>query len=183
MASGVTRVIERCDNAVESEYLDLSECELMNMPDAVFHLMRNTVIRGCNLSHNVITKIPAKLPLKFSIITELNLSHNRLGKLPDELKELHSLEKLNISHNAFLSMPNAIYQLAQLKELNAEKNFIEDVDLNRLKGQQTLESVDLRENPLIRQIRSSLEGITSVRILVSPIVTEEWELIPGGEES
>lgn len=67
--------------------------------------------------------------------------------------------------------------------LNYEISNYLDVDLNRLKGQQTLESVDLRENPLIRQIRSSLEGITSVRILVSPIVTEEWELIPGGEES
>jgi hypothetical protein len=41
----------------------------MQMPDAVFHLMRNTSLVTCNLSNNVITKIPPKLPLNFSLIT------------------------------------------------------------------------------------------------------------------
>jgi len=48
---------------------DLSECQLMQVPDAVYHLLRNTTLTSCNLASNVISKIPAKFPSKFSYIT------------------------------------------------------------------------------------------------------------------
>jgi hypothetical protein len=41
----------------------------MQVPDAVYHLMRHTALKGCNLSSNVITKIPPKFAVKFSLIT------------------------------------------------------------------------------------------------------------------
>lgn len=50
-------------------FLDLSECQLMQIPDAVYHLMRHTELKRCDLSGNVITKIPAKFAVKFSLIT------------------------------------------------------------------------------------------------------------------
>lgn len=49
--------------------LDLSECQLMQIPDAVYHLMRHTELKRCDLSGNVITKIPPKFAVKFSLIT------------------------------------------------------------------------------------------------------------------
>lgn len=54
-------------------FSDLSECQLMQVPDAVYHLMRNTELKGCNLSSNVITKIPPKFAVKFSLITGTNV--------------------------------------------------------------------------------------------------------------
>ena len=48
---------------------DLSDCQLMQVPDAVYYMMRNTTLVSCNLSSNVITKIPPKFPAKFSLIT------------------------------------------------------------------------------------------------------------------
>lgn len=48
---------------------DLSECQLMQVPDAVYHLMRHTELKSCDLSGNVITKIPPKFTVKFSLIT------------------------------------------------------------------------------------------------------------------
>lgn len=48
---------------------DLSECQLMQVPDAVYHLMRHTELKRCDLSGNVITKIPPKFAFKFSLIT------------------------------------------------------------------------------------------------------------------
>lgn len=48
---------------------DLSECQLMQVPDAVYHLMRHTELKTCDLSGNVITKIPPKFATKFSLIT------------------------------------------------------------------------------------------------------------------
>lgn len=52
---------------------DLSQCELMQIPDAVYHLMRNTELQSCNLSGNVLKKVAPKFALKFSAIT---------GKIP-----------------------------------------------------------------------------------------------------
>lgn len=56
-------------NVVILLFADLSECQLMHVPDAVYHLMRNTELKSCDLSSNVIKKIPPKFALKFSLIT------------------------------------------------------------------------------------------------------------------
>lgn len=53
-------------------FTDLSDCQLMQVPDAVYHLMRHTDLNSCDLSNNVITKIPPKLAIKFSTITGKN---------------------------------------------------------------------------------------------------------------
>jgi len=44
----------------------------MQIPDAVYHLMRHTELKRCDLSGNVITKIPPKFAVKFSLITGKN---------------------------------------------------------------------------------------------------------------
>jgi len=41
----------------------------MQIPDAVYHLMRNTVLQTCDLSSNDITKIGPNLAKKFTEIT------------------------------------------------------------------------------------------------------------------
>ena len=48
---------------------DLSDCQLVTVPDAVYHLLRNTTLVSCNLASNVISKISPKFPSKFSYIT------------------------------------------------------------------------------------------------------------------
>ena len=45
---------------------DLSGCELVHVPDAVFLLMRTTTLTTCDLSFNLLRRIPAKLPNKFT---------------------------------------------------------------------------------------------------------------------
>lgn len=58
---------------------DLSECSLIQVPDAVYHLMRHTEVKSCDLSGNAITKISPKFAAKFSVITgELKLD-NRMN--------------------------------------------------------------------------------------------------------
>jgi hypothetical protein len=54
----------------------------MQVPDAVYHLMRHTTLKGCNLSSNVITKLPPKFAVKFSLITGLGNSISLGGKGP-----------------------------------------------------------------------------------------------------
>lgn len=91
MAYQVTEIVRRCQDANENDKLglatlktskvakltnfllclisDLSECSLMSVPDAVYHLMRNTELKSCDLSGNVISKISPKFAAKFSLIT------------------------------------------------------------------------------------------------------------------
>ncbi|XP_023246543.1 leucine-rich repeat-containing protein 40-like [Copidosoma floridanum] len=172
----IIRVVSRCEEAQDNCNLDLSECQLMQVPDAVYHLMRHTELKSCDLSGNVITKIPPKFAVKFSLITELNLSHNQMSKLPEELSELQALERLDISHNAFIDLPTVTCRIPQLKRLLANNNSIIEIDVEMLRHAPTLEFVDLKENPLPARTHDSLQDLAvRLRIELSPRQREEWE--------
>ncbi|CAG9809056.1 unnamed protein product [Chironomus riparius] len=174
---GIIRVVSRCEDAKENNNLDLSECSLIQVPDAVFHLMRHTELKSCDLSGNVITKIPPKFAVKFNLITELNLSHNQMAKLPDELSDLASLESLDISHNSFLSLPSVIFKMKKLKKLNANTNKIIEIDFDLLDYQNNaLELVDLRWNPLTGICYDIIKTAkVNFKIEISDRQKEEWE--------
>lgn len=173
----IIKVVNRCNDAQEDANLDLSECQLMQVPDAVYHLMRNTELKGCNLSGNVITKIPPKFAVKFSFLSNLNLSNNQMSKLPDELADLAALERLDISHNAFIALPHAVYKMPKLIKLNASHNHIVEIEVDRLETTDSLEEVDLQENPLSIPNRNALQVLSRPRIILSIQETEEedWD--------
>ncbi|XP_063974210.1 leucine-rich repeat-containing protein 40 isoform X1 [Diachasmimorpha longicaudata] len=172
----IIRVVSRCEEAQDNCNLDLSECQLMQVPDAVYHLMRHTELKSCDLSGNVITKIPPKFAVKFSLITELNLSHNQMSKLPEELAELQELERLDISHNTFIALPPVTCRIPQLKRLLANNNSIIDVDVERLKRAPALEYVDLRENTIPPKIHDLLVvNLGKLKIELTPRQVEDWE--------
>ncbi|CRL08054.1 CLUMA_CG020980, isoform A [Clunio marinus] len=177
MAYQVTEVVKRCQNANESLILDLSECSLIQVPDAVYHLMRHTELKSCDLSGNVITKISPKFAVKFNLITELNLSQNQMAKLPDELSDLNYLETLDISCNSFLSLPTVVFKLKNLKKLIAHTNKIIEIDFDLLDvNNNSLESVDLRFNPLTGICYDILkEAKVNFKIELSERMKEDWE--------
>ncbi|XP_046984788.1 leucine-rich repeat-containing protein 20-like [Schistocerca americana] len=171
----IIRVVGRCTEAQENNNLDLSECQLMQVPDAVYHLMRHTALKGCNLSSNVITKLPPKFAVKFSLITDLNLARNQMSRLPDELADLNELIHLDISHNSFTTLPHAVYKMPKLVKLSAHNNYIIDVEVERLQEAPSLQEVDLQNNPLSARTHTALEAVTSPHILVSVREVEDWE--------
>lgn len=175
LGKGVVKVVHRCDDAKENNVLDLSGCQLMQMPDAVFHLMRNTSLVTCNLSNNVITKIPPKLPLNFNLITELNLSANRMSTLPPEMVNCSQLQQVDISANSFAALPPVLFQLQALTTINASNNFIADVEVDEIENCCSLESLNLEENPLTAESHSKISNITNIRIRVTARQVEEWE--------
>ncbi|XP_067641106.1 leucine-rich repeat-containing protein 20 [Eurosta solidaginis] len=165
---GVIRVVGRCEDAKENNMLDLSDCQLVQIPDAVYHLMRNTQLKTCDLSSNVIKKIPPKFALKFSLITDLNLSHNQMTKLPDELADLNVLARLNISHNSFIVLPPVVFKMPKLRELDASHNAIIEIDTDEMITSDNLELVDLKHNPLGRTCHRKLKNAsTPFRIEIS----------------
>ncbi|XP_034118832.1 leucine-rich repeat-containing protein 20 isoform X2 [Drosophila sulfurigaster albostrigata] len=175
MAHLVVQVVERCENAAENAHLDLSQCELMQIPDAVYHLMRNTELKTCNFSGNVLKKVTPKFALKFSAITDLNLSHNQLSRLPDEFSSLSELTTLNISHNSFIVLPQVVFKLKKLANLDAQHNAIFEIDTEEAISSDCLAVVDLRNNPISKNCRDKLQDIkTSFRLELSEEVEDDW---------
>uniref|UniRef100_A0A0K8TRY2 Putative serine/threonine-protein kinase ddb g0278509-like isoform x1 n=1 Tax=Tabanus bromius TaxID=304241 RepID=A0A0K8TRY2_TABBR len=171
---GVIRVVERCEEAKENRKLDLSECELMQVPDAVYHLMRHTELKTCDLSFNVIKKIPPKFAVNFNFITDLDLSHNQISKLPDEWANLKSLQRLNISHNSFIALPSVVFKMPKLEQLHANNNGIIEIDTDQMIESENLELVDLRFNPLTRScFRKLVNAKVGFRIELSENSKEE----------
>ncbi|KAL4097077.1 hypothetical protein QTP88_021913 [Uroleucon formosanum] len=173
--NAVIRVVNRCNEAQESNNLDLSECQLMQIPDAIYLLMQNTQLVTCDLSNNVISKLPVKFTERFPTITELNLSHNQISKLPDQLSEMKNIKKLNISYNSFVELPEPIAQLRELTSLIANNNFIIDVNVRTLEScLKHLEEVDLKDNPLNTSTVDALEQELSFRVMFTPPTDEDW---------
>merc|ERR1711990_964032 len=139
------KVVHRCDDAKENNNLDLSDCQLQQVPDAIFMLMQNTSLVSCNLSHNVINKIPAKLAIKWTLLTELNVSHNRISSLP-----------VDLSANSFIQMPPVLAEIPSLIKIVASKNFIADVEVEALKFLPNLEHVNVEGNPLKKDVHDQL---------------------------
>eukprot|EP00095_Tigriopus_kingsejongensis_P010429 maker-scaffold294_size218657-snap-gene-0.18 protein:Tk10429 transcript:maker-scaffold294_size218657-snap-gene-0.18-mRNA-1 annotation:"leucine-rich repeat-containing protein 40 isoform x2" len=155
--------------------LDLSNCQLMQVPDAVFYMMRNTPLIECNLSSNVISKIPPKLPTKFAFVKRLNLSNNRMSTLPDEMRELSQLEMVDISNNSFISLPQCLFAAPRVSDINAKKNFITDVDVEIVTSAPKLNHLCLEDNPLTRATEQALGEVKSIQIVITPRELEEWE--------
>lgn len=171
----IIRVVGRCNEAQENCNLDLSECQLVQVPDAVYHLMRHTALTTCNLSGNVITKLPPKFAVKFSLITELNVSHNQMSKLPDELCDLAELHSLDISHNAFITLPRVAFKMPKLANLNANHNRIIEVEVERLREAPSLVEVDLTDNPVLPEVHEALKAVEAPKVLLSDRQKEDWE--------
>jgi len=180
MAHQCARVVERVETAKENGgALDLSECQLTQVPDAVFLLMKNVNIQSCNLAGNLINKIPTKLAINFSLIKELKLSNNRVSSLPTEMTNCTQLEHVDISSNSFVTLPPVLGQIPSLKTILARKNYLADVDVEIILGASNLETIDIEENPLSKKTydeMSELSGSESrVKILLSPRTQEDWE--------
>merc|ERR1719507_2128619 len=154
---------------------DLSDCQLVQVPDAIFHLMRETPLQSCNLSNNVISKIPPKLAMSFTLITELNVSKNRISALPSEMAACSALETVNISGNSFIQLPPVLAEIPSLSKVIASKNFIAEVEVDVLQHLPTLEHLNLEENPLKKEVYEELSQVTSCRVVLSPKEQEEWE--------
>jgi Leucine-rich repeat (LRR) protein len=147
----------------------------MQMPDAVYHLMRDTPLLQCSLATNVIAKIPPKFFISFNLLTELDLSNNRISTLPAEMTSCSQLEVINIASNSFVSLPPVLLDIPTLAKIDAKKNFIADVEVEAIVSCSNIEQLNLEENPVKVTVWDRLSQVTSLRVILSPRQQQEWE--------
>lgn len=86
--------------------------------------MKGAELKTCDLSTNVLRKIPPKFSLEFSLLTDLNLANNEIYKLPESFAGLTLLVRLDISNNLLLDLPSVLFKLPKLRQLKAHHNAI-----------------------------------------------------------
>ena len=75
-----------------------------------------------NLSHNLLTLLPANFPLQLCHITKLDLSKNMLAELPENFGQFRNLKSLDLYANKLEKLPVSFAQLRSLKWLDLKDN-------------------------------------------------------------
>ncbi|KAM6985149.1 E3 ubiquitin-protein ligase LRSAM1 [Aplochiton taeniatus] len=138
------------------DILDISACELTEVPTSAFSLckvlqkkvfilhgneLRSLVPKGCCLSALATLKV-------------LDLHDNKLSSLPEDIGQLASLQVLNMEKNELKVLPDSIGNLRLLQTLNLKGNLLKELPCT-IGGLSSLRTLDLSENN-IRQLPQSL---------------------------
>ena len=148
----------RLELAASTGRLDLSDCGLTEVPDAVLRIQG---LEDLSLAGNALTSLPpglGELPL-----LRLQLSGNELTALPPSLARCTDLEGLWVHGNALTELPAGIGALKGLRALSAAGNNLASLppgfgDLS------SCEDVALGGN-LLASLPDTLAGLTSLRKL------------------
>lgn len=145
-------VNKRIAAAQHSDTLDLSDCGLTQVPDAVWQLthLRTLVLgrvyaEGEPLKHrNYIRTLPDAIG-RLTALHTLDASGNALRDLPTALAECTALHTVVLAQNAFRRMPLALTQVATLHHLDASHNELMDLP-TETQNWQLLHTLDLSHN-------------------------------------
>jgi len=106
---------------LEDGELDLSMMQLTDVPVKEIEQFGGKVT-SINLSHNLLTVLPANFPLQVGHITKLDLSKNQLTELPENFGQFRSLKSLDLYANKLEKLPVTFAQLRSLKWLDLKDN-------------------------------------------------------------
>uniref|UniRef100_A0A8D0HBD0 Leucine rich repeat containing 20 n=1 Tax=Sphenodon punctatus TaxID=8508 RepID=A0A8D0HBD0_SPHPU len=172
MGEAVARVARKVNETVENraETLDLADCKLMTFPICIYKVMRNVSegIHVITLANNELKSVTSTFITTFSQLRELNLEGNYLHRLPEEIRTLLYLKAINLSRNKFRNFPEQLTALNSLEIINLEENDIADVPVEKLASMESLQSVNLKLNPLNEEVRVIARPLIKFDLLVSP---------------
>ncbi|KAF7651735.1 hypothetical protein LDENG_00106040 [Lucifuga dentata] len=140
----------RSKEAGADDILDVSACELSEVPSSVFSIcrvlqkkvlilhtneLRLLLPKGCDISALATLKV-------------LDLHDNKLTSLPDNIGKLASLQILNVEKNCLKVLPDSIGELQLLQTLNVKGNFLSELTTS-VGSLCSLRTLDLSENNIV----------------------------------
>ncbi|XP_038638560.1 E3 ubiquitin-protein ligase LRSAM1 isoform X3 [Scyliorhinus canicula] len=129
------------------DILDISKCELSEIPVSVFSMCRVLQKKVLIIHTNHLsTLLPKSCNIQdLSMLKILDLHDNQLTSLPEDMGHLVSLQVLNVEQNHLKSLPNSLATLTQLQTLNVKANRIRKVP-ESLSGLRSLRTFDVSQN-------------------------------------
>ncbi|KAM9338609.1 E3 ubiquitin-protein ligase LRSAM1 [Symphorus nematophorus] len=189
----------RSKEAGADDILDISACELSEVPTGAFSIckvlqkkvlilhnneLRSLLPRGCDIStlatlkvldlhDNKLTSLPEDIG-KLASLQILNMEKNRLKALPDSIGDLRLLQTLNLKGNSLHELPSSMGSLCSLRTLDLSDNNIVQLPKS-LAYIRTLESFTL-DAPMMSFPPASVcaEGTESIQRFLCNELGEEY---------
>lgn len=189
----------RSKEAGADDILDISACELSEVPSSAFSIckvlqkkvlilhnneLRSMLPRGCDINtlatlkvldlhENKLTSLPEDLG-KLSSLQILNVEKNRLKALPDCIGDLRFLQTLNVKGNCLTELPSSVGSLSSLRTLDLSDNNIVQLP-KTLVYIRTLESLTLdAANMTYPPASVCAEGTESIQRFLCDELGEEY---------
>ncbi|XP_053473763.1 E3 ubiquitin-protein ligase LRSAM1 [Ictalurus furcatus] len=147
------------------DILDISNCELSEVPSSVFSmckvLQKKVLILCGNELKSLVPKSCAISAL--ATIKVLDLHENKLTSLPDDIGQLPSLQVLNAENNQIKALPASIGDLRNLQTLNMKGNCLRELP-SSVGCMCSLRTLDLSENS-IRELPKELANVRTLESL------------------
>ncbi|XP_041049839.1 E3 ubiquitin-protein ligase LRSAM1 isoform X3 [Carcharodon carcharias] len=152
------------------DILDISKCELSEIPVSVFSMCRVLQKKVLIIHTNHLsTLLPKSCNIQdLSMLKILDLHDNHLTLLPEDMGQLVSLQVLNVEQNHLKFLPNSLSTLAQLQTLNLKGNRIRKVP-ESLNGLRSLRTFDISQN----RIQILPQDLAHIRTLESKFMDYE----------
>ncbi|XP_044029149.1 E3 ubiquitin-protein ligase LRSAM1 [Siniperca chuatsi] len=141
----------RSKEAGADDILDLSVCELSEVPSSAFSIckvlqkkvlilhnneLRSLLPKGCDIS-------------TLSTLKVLDLHENKLTSLPEDIGKLASLQILNVEKNCLKALPDSIGDLRLLQTLNLKGNCLSELP-SSFGSLSSLRTLDLSDNNIVQ---------------------------------
>ncbi|XP_069465907.1 E3 ubiquitin-protein ligase LRSAM1 isoform X2 [Ambystoma mexicanum] len=123
------------------DILDLSKCEISEIPDAAFSTCKVLQKKVLDLHGNQIASLPDDIGQLFSLQV-LNVERNLLSSLPESLGDLVQLQTLNVKGNKLKALPSTMDRLRSLRTLSISENRLRELP-QTLAYVRTLETLTL----------------------------------------
>ncbi|XP_041428204.1 E3 ubiquitin-protein ligase LRSAM1 isoform X2 [Xenopus laevis] len=147
------------------DILDISNCELSEIPDGAFSTCRVLQKKVLIVHNNILTQlVPKSCQISdLSALKVLDLHENQIAALPANVGQLTSLRVLNIERNLLRTLPDSIGDLSQLQTLNVKGNKLKVLPPT-IRGLRSLRTLNISENRL-QELPRSLANVRTLETL------------------
>ncbi|XP_065828974.1 E3 ubiquitin-protein ligase LRSAM1-like isoform X2 [Oscarella lobularis] len=146
--------------------VDLSECDLVRVPEGLFSLCKVQRKDTLRLHANRLDSLKGGGMLQdLELLKVLDLHQNELKSLPDSIGALVSLEELDLSQNKLKVVPSTLGKLSHLRILLIKSNCLKTLpgEVGQLKSLQTL---NVKDNPRLTAVPPDLCRVRTLENLV-----------------
>ncbi|XP_031457387.1 E3 ubiquitin-protein ligase LRSAM1 isoform X2 [Phasianus colchicus] len=182
----ISKVVWKAKEAGADDVLDISKCELLEVPYGAFATCKVLQKKVLIIHTNNLTSLVPKSCSLLSLITVkvLDLHDNQLASLPTDIGQLTSLQVLNLERNLLKCLPQSIGDLAQLQVLNVKGNKLRELPAT-VSGLRSLRTLNISENLLqeLPRVLAHIRTLETLTLDASSMTYPSPDICSAGTES